>query len=116
MAAMPLTKLRRSGDDGSVSPFLFCWSDIFFIGALLFRWIAQNRGPSCSELANVPDISISRMEPKISPLRNSFRAPPLSSQRRSPANMSGVGLHMTDIVGSVHLTQESFWIIELESF
>lgn len=34
MAMMPLTKVRRSGDDGQVFPFLFCWSDIFFIGAL----------------------------------------------------------------------------------
>jgi hypothetical protein len=30
--------------------------------------------------------------------------------------MSGVGLHMTDIIGSVHLNQESIWIIELERF
>jgi hypothetical protein len=28
----------------------------------------------------------------------------------------GVGLHMTDIIGSVHLNQESIRIIELERF
>jgi hypothetical protein len=31
MAAMPLTKLRRSGDDGSMFPFLRGWADIFFM-------------------------------------------------------------------------------------
>src|ERR1700677_398029 len=78
MAAMPLTKERRPGDDGSVFLFLFCWSDTFFIGALLFRWAAASRGPSRSELANVPPTFQSpRMEQKVSPLRNSSRDPPL---------------------------------------
>src|SRR4029077_6679989 len=58
MAAMPLTKERRSGDDGPVFPFLFSWSDIFFMGALLFRWVAASRGPRCSELAK-PSANIS---------------------------------------------------------
>jgi hypothetical protein len=44
------------------------------------------------------------------------RDQPLSSQRYPCANRSSVGLHMTDIIGPVHLHQEAIRVIELERF
>ena len=77
---------------------------------------AASRGPSCSELADVPptfdlphgteDLSVEELIP-----RSSVKLSAMTAGK----HVRGC-LHMTDIIGSVHLNQESIGIIELERF
>ena len=62
-------------DNGSVFLFQFCWSDMFFVRALLFRWVPASRGARCGEIAIIQSTVVSLVRRSLHLNRDCYAGP-----------------------------------------